>query len=173
MKSRQDIICIAGPPGSGKTTVGTILSRLLRFPFSDLDRLIEVRDGRPIPEIFSQSGEAFFRSLESDCLADALENRPSVLAVGGGCLLDEGNRSLVLECSLLFTLIADDRVLLDRCAGGERPLAATRTELEELLEVRREHYQSLPNRIDTGGRSPDEVAAGIEEEVRERLRDNR
>ncbi len=156
------ILCLAGPPGSGKTTAGLIISKTLEIPFFDLDRLIEEKAGRPVERIFTESGETHFRRLEFECLQSAVRTRPSVLAVGGGCLLDRDAFSLVLESTILVTLVASDEALTARCEGGSRPLAVTDTDLVSLLQSRRDHYLSLPNRIETDGLTPAEVADRIE-----------
>ena len=156
------VLCLAGPPGSGKTTAGLRVSKALGIPFFDLDRLIEEKAGRPVERIFTESGETSFRRLELECLRGAIRTRPSVLAVGGGCLLDRDALSLVLESTIVITLVASDDVLAARCEGGSRPLAVTDTDLESLLQSRSDHYLSLPNRIETDGLTAAEVACRIE-----------
>ena len=70
--------------GSGKSTVGELLSRELRWPFSDLDAVIEAGQGVSIREIFERSGELFFRQLERAALTEVLKTEPAVIALGGG-----------------------------------------------------------------------------------------
>ena len=84
-----------GPPGSGKTTTGKLLAEELQLPFTDLDVVIETTAGKTISEIFSSSGESAFRTLESECLRDLLDSHRSVIALGGGSLLNPDNRSMV------------------------------------------------------------------------------
>jgi len=163
MTGFNGIICLAGPPCSGKTSTALQLSKLLCTPFTDMDDVIEAEELRPIHRIFSESGESAFRKQESECLRSVLEWRPQVLALGGGALLDPDNLILVAERSLLITLFARDDVIVERCTGESRPLALTEECLRELLESRREHYLSLPNRVDTEGLTPGEVAARIVE----------
>ena len=159
--SFQGVLCLAGPPGSGKTTVGRLLSRRLGIPFSDLDEMIESTAGMSIEEIFISKGENGFRDLELQALRGALGEAPSVLAVGGGCLLSPEAMSLVLEQSVVVSLHADDPVLAERCGRGSRPLAGSGDELRSLLRSRREHYMSLPNRIDTSHMTPREAAEQV------------
>lgn len=65
-------IALVGMPGSGKSTVGRQLARLLGWPFIDSDAEIVRRIGMPIRAYFEQSGEAAFRALESQVLAELL-----------------------------------------------------------------------------------------------------
>ena len=79
-------IVLIGPMGAGKTSVGRRVARALEVPFADTDKLV-VRDHGPIPELFAHHGEGYFRALERDAVAEALE-RGGVVALGGGAVLD-------------------------------------------------------------------------------------
>src|SRR5437868_14565297 len=88
-QSGLQVLCLAGFMGSGKTTVGTLLTRQLAWRFVDLDERIEQASGLRIPEMFERLGEAAFRQIEADqlraALGRALEHKESiVLALGGG-----------------------------------------------------------------------------------------
>ena len=86
-------IFIYGPPGSGKTTVGKVLAANLELPFLDLDAEIEMNAGKSIPEIMTTQGEAAFRELESSALQQVITRGASVIALGGGALLRDTNRT--------------------------------------------------------------------------------
>ena len=89
-------LALVGMMGSGKTRVGRQAAKLLGREFVDLDRLIEQRSGRSIADIFKRQGEAAFRSLEHESLRLALEApQPSVIATGGGVVLQAANRELL------------------------------------------------------------------------------
>src|SRR5690606_39232933 len=79
-------IILLGYMGSGKTGVGSLLAENLKLPFLDLDHEISRAEGREIPEIFSRSGEIYFRRKEAEILQQLLEEGPAdfVLSVGGG-----------------------------------------------------------------------------------------
>lgn len=80
-------------PGSGKSTVGRQLSRRLQLPFFDSDHLIEQRLGCSIREYFAREGEAAFRDLEEQVLAELAQGPDAVVATGGGAVLREANRN--------------------------------------------------------------------------------
>lgn len=157
---------LAGPPFSGKSTVGVLLSKMLGCPFIDLDGFIEEREGMSVETLFLTCGEEGFRRLESGCLAEIAGREVSmVVALGGGTLLKPENVSIVNSAGVLFTLCLPEREIIRRISGG-RPLAAGPGELRSLLKARKEHYLGLPGRIRTGGMTPGEIAALIAERVR-------
>jgi len=160
----SDSIFIAGPPCAGKSTAGLILSSKLNLPFIDLDDRIEEIVNLRIPEIFTRFGEEKFRILESSAL-DALLRRGErmAVAVGGGCLLDGDNLSLICKHGIIVTLTASQPVLLERRKQqhDRRPLALTDKAFIDLIEKRRSHYDSLPNQIDTTELNPDDVVHAI------------
>ncbi len=157
---------IAGPPFSGKTTVGRLLAGIMACPFTDLDRFIEERAGMSIADIFNSIGEKGFRLLESASLAELATgtHEHMVVALGGGTLLIPENLAVVRARGALFTLSAEPAVLAGRFSQG-RPLARDREGLERLLRERAEHYDSLPGRIDTRGKTPGQVAGLIAEQI--------
>ena len=102
-------IALVGYMGSGKSTVGKLLSERMSIPFIDLDEVIEKREGKTIAALFEEKGEAHFRQLESDTLREILtQNTPFILATGGGtpCFLDhmrqlnERCHTVYLRCSV-------------------------------------------------------------------------
>jgi len=86
------LIFLVGMPGSGKTTVGRQLARRLRLPFFDSDHVIEQRLGCTIRDYFAQAGEAAFRDVEQQVLAELAQGADAVVATGGGAVLREANR---------------------------------------------------------------------------------
>lgn len=94
-----------GMMGSGKTTVAKIASESSGMPFIDLDQKVEDTAEMNIPEIFSQHGEARFRELESQALKEVMaESEPSVVATGGGVILNKANRQLLKKHSVVVWL---------------------------------------------------------------------
>lgn len=157
MKPRAVIV---GPPGSGKTTVGTLLAQALGVSFRDTDNDIVERAGKPIPDIFVDDGEEHFRALEREAVAAALSGHDGVLALGGGAVLAESNRDLLAGHTVVYLTVdlssAVTRVGLDH----GRPLLAVnpRATLRFLMEQRKPLYEQVATHtVDTGGRTPEEV----------------
>jgi shikimate kinase len=160
----RPVVVLVGPPGSGKTTVGTALAERLGVPLHDTDHAIEAVEGRSISDIFIDDGESAFRSLERAEVARALRHETGVLALGGGAVMDPTTRS-ALEGQVVVFLdvgIADaaKRVGFDR----SRPLLAVnpRASWVAMMKERRPVYESVAtHRVDTAGRAPEELAAEI------------
>ena len=160
------LVVLVGPPGAGKTTVGRLLAQRHRVEFLDTDAVVEQRAGKPVADIFVEDGEAAFRTLERQAVADALATHHGVLALGGGAVLDPGSRALLAGHRVVLLDVgpadAAERVGLNR----DRPLLLgnPRARLRELLAQRRPLYAQVATAtVDTGGRSPGEVAAAVEE----------
>jgi shikimate kinase len=147
-----DRIVLTGFMGSGKTTVGALLAERLGWRFLDLDREIERRDGRSVPEMFRESGEAHFRHLETAALASLLGQRRLVLALGGGAPEELGNRLLLEQTphTAVVYLSAPYATLVERCAqqaaepgAVARPVLADLAVAEERFHTRRPHYERI------------------------------
>ena len=118
-------IVLVGMMGAGKSSVGRTVAERLGRPLLDSDDLVEERLGRTIREFWADEGEAAFRALEHEVLADALDaDEPSVIAAAGGVVLSESNRALLAdERSHVVWLLADVDLLLRRVRNGmHRPL---------------------------------------------------
>jgi shikimate kinase len=165
----RPVAVVIGPPGSGKTVTGRALAELLGVPFHDTDEQIVRAEGRSIADIFVDAGEAAFRALERAEVARALREERGVVAVGGGAPIDADTRRLLPGHTvvLLEVGIADAarRIGFDR----SRPLLSInpRASWIAMMNERRPVYQSLAtHRVDTGGRSPADVAAEIADLLR-------
>src|SRR5688572_617604 len=159
-------IFLYGPPGTGKSTVGKILARNLKLPFIDLDRVIEKNAGMPIPKIMEAQGEPAFRDLETAALRNVVTEKESIVALGGGALLRNGNRTLVENNGRTVLLMAQLQTLLARLdpESTQRPLLAgeLHEKLASLLMNRKEHYLSFPLYIHVDGVSAKENALQIQ-----------
>ncbi len=148
--------------------MGRRLSERLGWHFEDLDDRIRAREGRSIPEIFQQSGEAGFRQSElaalQDLLAQCAAGRPMIAALGGGAFVQEEIPSL-LEGEGRTTVFLDASAdeLWRRCAADavDRPLRKEEAEFRRLYEARRPKYLRAKMRIATGGRKIENIAAEI------------
>ena len=165
------LLALTGMMGSGKSTVGALVADALGCPLLDLDREIEAREGRPIPEIFTAEGEAYFRDLEERTLRDILRRRSdsrdgapqAVLALGGGTASIPGVAALLREKTLCIYLRAAAGTLEERLAKERdgRPMLR-QAGIGELLEKREKDYLAAAAVVlDTDGLSPSEIADEI------------
>jgi shikimate kinase len=152
-------IVITGFMGTGKTTVGQQVAELTARTFIDTDTEIERREGKTIPQIFAEDGEFVFRAMERKLCVELAGQHDLVIATGGGMLVDEGNRALMLASGFVVCLDAAPEAIAARLGETEdRPLAK---HWETLLEKRREVYATIPTHVDTTDKSPDEIAQEI------------
>ena len=156
--------------GCGKSSTGRALAERLGARFMDLDAEIVARDGRTIPEIFREGGEAAFRAVELETLRAVLDEAAQapgdvVLALGGGTLTVPAAREIILaetECIFLRTRLETIRERLG-AADASRPLFA---DAEKLFAERAPIYAQAPFVVDTDGLTPAEVADAIRDLVR-------
>jgi shikimate kinase len=141
-------------------------------PLVDTDELVVAAAGRTIEEIFATSGEAGFRALEQQAVADACASpQPLVIACGGGVVLDPRNRSVLHRTGFVVWLRAEPSELATRvrAEGRIRPLlppAGEEQALERLATLREAAYDAVADvAVATDGRSVDEVADAVLEEV--------
>ena len=80
-------LTLTGMMGVGKTTIGKILAKRLKYNFIDVDKLIETKEGSSINSIFKNKGESYFRKIEMSITLSELRNRNSVISLGGGAFL--------------------------------------------------------------------------------------
>lgn len=139
--------------GSGKSTVGRALAHRLGVDHVDTDEMITVRAGCSIPEIFDRHGEARFRELETDALAEALGSS-AVVSTGGGVVVAEPNRTRLREAdAFVVWLDGSIDVLVARVGSGQgRPLLGgdVRRSLQEKIAERNPGYLEVADlRVDT------------------------
>ncbi len=163
---KKNIIALAGPPCSGKSIVGKILAGSLESDFIDIDSKIEHEIGHSIAWIFRHNGEESFRATENRILTEVIANATAhtVIALGGGALLDSDSRKLAEEKTIIFTLSASTDTLIER-NNGNRPLASDNYMMRKLITGRELHYASLGNPIETEDKTPEQVAEIIRKEV--------
>ena len=159
-------LILVGLPGAGKSTVGRLLAELLRRPFVDLDEVIAARAGMPVPLIFKERGEAFFRQTEREVTKGLPTQLPSVIAPGGGWIESPANIGVVRPPSRIVYLLVSPRRALARmdALAAERPLLAGRDPemaLRVLLERRHPLYGAADMQVDTEMLTPQEVANAV------------
>ena len=130
------LIALVGLPGSGKSTVGRQLARRLQQPFHDCDSVIEQRLGCTIREFFEREGEARFRDIESQVLAELLAQHGGVLSTGGGAVLRPVNRERLRAQARVFYLRSTPEELMRRLRHDtQRPLLQVADPLVRLREL--------------------------------------
>ena len=154
-------IFIYGPPGVGKSTVGKQIAKSLAVKFLDIDELIEEKVNKPIAQIFSEHGEDVFRAYESEVILSIIQNDPSVIALGGGALLDPEIRKNVENNGIVLFLRGNKKSLISRLNHSQlnRPLLpeGNRQRLEKLLKQRQDHYDSFDLCVETDDKSVEEI----------------
>jgi shikimate kinase len=166
-------VVLVGMMAAGKTAVGAALAARLGWTHVDLDREVERRAGRSVARIFAEEGEARFRVREAEAAA-ALAGRPRVvLSTGGGWGADAGALDALGPGTLAVWLRVPPEEAVRRAAAapGERPLLAGADPLaavRRLLEAREQRYARAAVRVETGGRTVEQVTTEIEAAVRAR-----
>lgn len=153
---------LTGFMGSGKSTVGRLLARRLVWNFLDLDAVVARLVGRPVPEIFASEGEQGFRDYERQALRQVVQKPRTVVALGGGTLIDPANRAVCAASAEVVWLdvplpVARARL---RDEAGDRPLWGEAAELEARFRERLPGYRSAGIRVDASG-APEAVAVAV------------
>lgn len=160
-------VVLVGLPGTGKSTTGRRLAKIMYVPFADSDELVEASERRTVPAIFAESGEAAFRAAEYAAIADCLDGGfDGVLALGGGALTHVRTRELIAASGVVVAVLtASTRTLLARLGdASSRPLLADDppARLAALVAERQPVYESVATlTVDTDQRTPGQVAAHI------------
>ena len=163
MKSKENIVFL-GMMGSGKTSIGSIVSRRLNLNFFDIDQAIENYEKMKIAKIFQSKGERFFRDIEKKITLDILRNKKGVIALGGGAFMNKVVKKEVLENHLSFWLNWDNDTLINRIKNSKkRPLAinSSRNKLIEIIKKRSLIYSKALYKIDCENLTKQEIAKKI------------
>lgn len=153
--------------GSGKTTIGKVLSENLRFHFEDLDKTIESIFKLSTNEIFLKYGEKEFRNAETKTL---LNSEAVIISCGGGVILKRENRSFIKK-GVSFFLNVDLNELVRRLEhANNRPLLNSKNlkgDLESLWKKRKDLYLDTADYvININNESPNDIAQKIMEYVK-------
>ena len=137
VKNDKQSIVLIGMPSSGKTTVGRILAEKCGKQLADTDEYIIKKIGMPISDFFAKHGEAEFRKIEKETVAELSATGGRIIATGGGAVLDPENVRALKQNGVLVFL---DRRPENLIATDDRPLASRRSALEKLYAERYDIY---------------------------------
>lgn len=168
-------IILMGFMGTGKSTVGKRLARILGWSFMDTDAEIERLTGLSVSEIFRRHGETRFRSEERLLVKRLKERENCVIATGGGTVLDPQNLEELAQSGVMITLYAPVDEIYERIGyRNDRPLLrGEREEVEKLWAERQPFYRQADYIIDTTDMGIDEVVQEIIQLIEGRTHDKK
>ena len=175
-------IYLAGFMGTGKSTIGKELARVMGRKYIDVDQELERIHGCSVSQIFARHGEEWFREKEYELCSELAKTSNRVVATGGGTLLNPKIFELFKESGIIICLYTQRDTLIERLERNDkRPLLQQTDNLPEkvdkLLEERRSLYDKIKIRIDTTSYTPLETAKRIvdllktRQKILNRLRD--
>ena len=156
LQAQMENIILVGMPGCGKTTIGRLLARETGKQFVDADEALEARVGRKITDIIPTDGEAAFRCLETETLAELGKQSGFVIATGGGCVTQERNYPLLHQNGTILWLTR----ALDKLPTEGRPLSQT-GKLQQMLATRQPMYRRFADAVIENDGTVEETLAQI------------
>jgi len=165
-------LIITGFSGTGKSLVAKEVARRLNWDFLDTDDEIIKQTGKPIAEIFRQDGEGRFRELERETIRKACQQRQTVIAIGGGAIVDPQNYELLAKTGLIVCLEAKPETIYDRLFREAayspetevRPLLANDNPLERIRQLkasRQPYYANVDWTVHTDNLNISQVAEEV------------
>ena len=159
MESKKNLVFL-GMMGSGKTTIGKLISKKLKLNFFDIDSLIEKKMGISISSIFNKKGEKFFREIEEEITLDILKKKNNVISLGGGGFLNSNIRKEIISNHISIWLDWNVKTLVNRVNNSSRrPLAfnTSKGELVNLIKKRSNIYSKAMYKVNCNNLSKIEV----------------
>ena len=163
MKSKENLVFL-GMMGSGKSSIGLMVSKKLNIDFVDVDQEIEKKIGMTISKIFENQGEKYFREIEELITLKLLKKNKTVISLGGGAFLNNKIKKEVLDNHISFWLKWDIETLVDRIQNSQkRPIAfkSSKNELIDLIKKRSIVYSKAMYKIDCENLTKNEIAKNI------------
>lgn len=158
-------IVLTGFMGTGKSSVGKMLARKMRYGYCDLDGVIVDQAGMSINEIFARYGETHFRDLEAKAVNQVSATENLVIATGGGAVIREDNRERLRSTGIIVNLEASVEEITARLSSDtDRPLLKDEKSMGKiaaLLKEREPYYAEADIRIDTTGKKVEDVVREI------------
>ena len=135
-------IVLIGSMGSGKSAIGKILSKKMRVPLSDTDKIIEKEVGKSIYEIFNDRGEKYFRQVEEKVVGRVLDETAHIISTGGGSILSSKTRNAIKSKSFSIWVQCDVNIISNRIRDQEkRPLLKNKNILDTLVKKNKERIK--------------------------------
>ena len=154
-------LILTGMMGVGKSTIGKKLAKKLKYNFTDLDKLIEIRENLSINLIFKNKGEDYFREIERSIALQELKKKKSVIALGGGAYLDKSIRISAKKLSLSFWLDVNVDILIKRLSRTKkRPLLYKKNISDTIKKIyleRKKTYNEADFRVKCNFLTSDEI----------------
>jgi shikimate kinase len=163
MNSNKNLVFL-GMMGSGKSSIGSLVSKKLDLPFIDVDSLIVENTGMSISEIFKKKGENYFRNLEEKITLKCLKKIKNVISLGGGGFINAKIRKEILTNHFSFWLNWEDSILIKRIKGSsKRPLAfkSTDQEIRAIIKDRSIIYSNAQFKINCNELKKTEIVKKI------------
>lgn len=155
-------IALIGFMGSGKTTVGELLAKKLQMQFVETDEEIVKREGKSIPDIFSEKGEPYFRDIEKKVIAEVSANDNQIISCGGGVVLNKENIIELKKNSVVILLDVSLDVAWERVQENtNRPLARNKVAFTERYSQRASIYKDATDIHVNGDGNAEEVLEEI------------
>lgn len=157
-------VILIGPPGSGKTTIGTRLSHALHVPLIDTDAVIEQEQSMPCGEFFTRVGEEEFRAVEERVVAQALSSS-GIVSLGGGAVLSAATRELLADHTVVYLQVSAEEGVRRTSGSSARPLLNVpdpEGTYRKLLDERSALYEECASySIHSDGKDPHRVVTDI------------
>jgi len=163
MNSNKNLVFL-GMMGSGKSSIGNLVSKKLDLPFMDVDRLIVENTGMSISEIFEKKGENYFRNIEEKITLKCLKKINNVISLGGGGFINAKIRKEILTNHFSFWLNWDESILIRRIKGSKkRPLVfkSTDQEIRLIIKDRSRIYSNAQFKINCNKLTKTEIVKKI------------
>ena len=163
MKSKENLVFL-GMMGSGKSSIGLMVSKKLNIDFVDVDQEIEKKIGITISKIFENQGEKYFREIEELITLKLLKKNKTVISLGGGAFLNNKIKKEVLDNHISLWLKWDIKTLINRIRNSQkRPVVfkASKNELTDLIKKRSIVYSKAMYKIDCENLTKNEIARNI------------